>query len=436
MGVKFRLPDVGEGMTEAEVIRWLVQEGERVASDQPVVEMQTDKAVVEFPAPASGKVGHLPWKEGEKVAVGEVLLEIDTDNESNKSAQREAAAATETAPASAESPPPLRSIPVEEATSAPRRRVLAAPSTRRLARDLGVEIQQVTGTGPEGRVTKEDVRKVAASLAESQGVVRLADRRGKEAPGNPVAREVSWTEDREQARDTGEIQGEPLSPTRRVIAERLLLSVTRKPHATHFDELEAEGLVAWRNRLKEKSGSGASSVGYLPILLKAIAVALKSHPLLNVHFDEEKMEVRRFTSIHLGVAADTPRGLLVPVIRDADQKSILQIAEELRELTEAARQGRLLLDQMKGSTFTVSNAGALGGHFATPIINPPEVAILALHPVEQRPVVQNGQLAPGWRINISLSFDHRVLDGADAIRFTQTLGSYTADPGRLLLELT
>ncbi|MFD1395923.1 dihydrolipoamide acetyltransferase family protein [Kroppenstedtia eburnea] len=441
MGVKFRLPDVGEGMTEAEVVRWLVREGETVASDQPVVEIQTDKAVVELPAPVPGKVGQIPWKEGDTVAVGEVLLVIDTDNES---AHRETAAASEAAPApeaKEESPSSLHHTLVEEETASPhRRRVLAAPSTRRLARDLGVEIQQVTGTGPGGRVTKEDVRKVAASLAESHGVIRFADRVARAAkkgsPADPDDTGVSSGGETEKAGDTGTITEEPLSPTRRVIADRLLFSVTRKPHATHFDELEAEGLVAWQHRLKEETGSGASPVGYLPILLKATAVALKHHPLLNAHFDEEKMTVRRFSPIHLGVAADTPRGLLVPVIRDVDRKSILQIADELRELTEAARLGRLMPDRMKGSTFTVSNAGALGGHFATPIINPPEVAILALHPVEQRPVVRDGELVPGWRMNVSLSFDHRILDGADAIRFTQTLGSYTADPGRLLLELT
>ena len=358
MGVEFRLPDVGEGMTEAEVVRWLVKEGEKVAADQPVVEVQTDKAVVELPTPAPGKVGRIPWKEGDTVAVGEVLLVIETDHEPTHG---ETAAASDVTPAREEReefPSLLDPPPVEEETLPHRQRVLAAPSTRRLARDLGVEIQQVSGTGPGGRVTKEDVRKVAASLAESQGVIRFADRVARavtegfpvDAVGMGVASERMTVKESEN----GTMNEEPLSPTRRVIADRLLFSVTRKPHATHFDELEAEGLVAWRYRFKGETRSGASRVGFLPILLKAIAASLKRHPLLNARFDEEKMMIRRFSSIHLGVATRHPQGLLVPVIRDVDRKSILQIADELRELTEAARQGRLMPDQMKGSTFTRS----------------------------------------------------------------------------------
>ncbi|PTX64236.1 pyruvate dehydrogenase E2 component (dihydrolipoamide acetyltransferase) [Melghirimyces profundicolus] len=441
MGLEFKLPDVGEGVAEAVVVRWLVNERERVESDQPVVEVQTDKAVVELPSPAAGTIQAIRWDEGETVPVGEVLLVIREEGMESKptgSGTEEAAIAEGSVP-SGEGKKMEGSTPGEKPPA--RRRTLAAPSTRRLARDLGVDIREVEGSGPDGRVRKEDVRRAAAALAESRGVVELASgirrgvaQRARQNAFGPVSEKVSekWDELREDSAFTEE----PLSRTRRVIAERLLFSVTNKPHATHFEELNAEGLVSWRNRLKARASEGVPKIGYLSVLLKAVAVSLKHHPLLNTHFDEEKKTVRRHRSVHLGVAADTPRGLLVPVIREVDRKNILQIDRELKELTAAAREGRLAPEQMTGSTFTVSNAGSLGGRFATPIINPPEVAILALHPVEQRPVVQKGELVPGWRMNVSLSFDHQVLDGADAIRFTRTLGSYTADPGALLLELT
>jgi pyruvate dehydrogenase E2 component (dihydrolipoamide acetyltransferase) len=234
-----------------------------------------------------------------------------------------------------------------------------------------------------------------------------------------------------------EVHEEALSPIRRVIADRLLFSVTRKPHATHFDELNVEGLVAWRKqRVKDlEKDPNAPRITYMAVLAKMVALTLRHHPQFNAHFDEERQVVRTFGSIALGIATDTPRGLMVPVVREVEKKNIDQLACEINQLTQLAREGKLAPDQMKGSTFTISNAGALGGKWATPIINPPEVAILAIHPVEQKPVIMNGELAAGWRMNVSLSFDHRVLDGGDAIRFTQTLGIYTADPGRMLREL-
>jgi 2-oxoisovalerate dehydrogenase E2 component (dihydrolipoyl transacylase) len=431
VGVEFTLPDVGEGVAEADVVRWLVGVGEIVEQDQPVVEVQTDKAVVELPAPVAGKMAEIRCQEGETAAVGQVLFVVrpkegisagmnsdgqpdpdpkekgtDTSqveempHEHSSSWTDEAAASLTTAPL------PCSGDPVER----PRQRVLAAPSTRRLARELGVDIREVRGSGRQGRVLDEDVRRYASFRSGGALAVPL------EAPSDGVVEE-------------------PLSKTRQVIAERLRHSVTAKPHATHFDVLDVSGLVEWRKRRKQELAGENIRIGYLPILMKMVAITLKRHPLFNAHFDETKKHIRRFSSVHLGIAADTPRGLLVPVVRDVDRKSILQLAMELDQLLEAARSGKISPASLRGSTFTLSNAGSLGGSWATPIINPPEVGILALHPVEQRPVVENGALSVGWRMNVSLSFDHQVLDGGDAIRFTQTLGRYTQDPGRLLLEV-
>ncbi|QKG83581.1 2-oxo acid dehydrogenase subunit E2 [Kroppenstedtia pulmonis] len=418
MSVHFKLPDVGEGVAEAEVIRWLVRPGEQVEQDQGVVEVQTDKAVVELPSPAEGLVEKVHWQEGETVPVGEVLLVIQPQ------------APQQSGPSP--SPPPLLPSDSEEQEgpisqglkrskepqperirTAGKRRVMAAPSTRRLARELGIDLSQVHGTGPQGRVTPEDVRKFAKSDTASSGLSSIDAGSRINGSGDPLV--------------------EKLCKTREVIAKRLHFSVTQKPHVTHFDELNAEGLVSWRRRLKEESGIQMS---YFPVLLKALAVTIRHHPQFNAHFDEEQKQIHRFTSVHLGIAVDTPRGLLVPVIRDVDRKNIVEIAKEVRHLTQAAQNGSLSPDQLRGSTLTVSNVGPLGGRWATPIINPPEVAILAIHPIEQRPVVIDGKLTSGWRMNVSLSFDHRILDGADAIRFTQTLEGYLRDMGKLVLELS
>lgn len=390
MAVAFRLPDIGEGVHEAEIVRWLVREGEQVEENQPVLEVQTDKAVVELPAPTGGTVTRLNWKAGETVSVGEVLYVIRQDS-ANK--------------------PSSSSL----ARKADKKRVLATPSTRRLAREYGVDLSLITGTGGHGQVTREDVLRF------------LEEKGGMEE--HRILREATKTK---------EVIVQDLTPIRRVIGERLQYSVITKPHVTHFDELEADGLVQWYQKQKSYTGTDGKlpKLTYTAILAKLVAITLKHYPRINAHYDEEKQQIRKFASVSLGIATDTSRGLLVPVLRKVEQKNMNQLASEIHTLTELAREGELTPEQMRGSTFTISNAGALGGKWATPIIQPPEVAILALHPVEEKPIVQNGRIATGWRMNVSLSFDHRVLDGADAIRFTQTLGKYTKDPGLLLRELT
>ncbi|SFJ89518.1 dihydrolipoamide acetyltransferase family protein [Thermoflavimicrobium dichotomicum] len=414
MAIDFKLPDIGEGVAEAEIVRWLVSAGDQVEQDQPVCEVQTDKAVVELPAPQAGRIARLYWKEGETVPVGSVLFTLQSKDEVSKDI-------FQTSDSSTHAEHSLSNRKTDTDSSKRRKRVLATPSTRRLAREWGIDLSEVEGTGPNGRILNEDVQRSVEQIRqvkESVETVRVASLSVFEHGVDDKVKEES------------------LSPVRRVIAERLHFSVTHKPHATHFDELVVEGLVRWRlQRLQERTEE-APRLTYLPVLLKMVAVTLKHHPQFNAHFDEEKQVVHTFSSISLGIATDTPRGLLVPVIHQVEKKSIEQLASEVGQLTELARLGRLSSEQLKGSTFTISNAGALGGKWATPIINPPEVAILAIHPIERKPVVSpNGEIVPGWRMNVSLSFDHRVLDGADAIRFTQTLERYTADPGRLVSEL-
>ncbi|RAL21335.1 dihydrolipoamide acetyltransferase family protein [Thermoflavimicrobium daqui] len=396
MTIPFQLPDVGEGVAEAEIVRWLVRIGDAVAQDEAVCEVATDKAVVELPAPQAGKIIEIHFQEGETAPVGSTLFTLQpTDERSSQSIQDKIS-------------------PKKEK----RKRVLATPSTRRLARELKVDLSEVKGTGENGRILEEDIRSFLEERSALKEEVRINSL--------PI---------REQFVDN-HIEEVTLSPVRKVIAERLLFSITKKPHATHFTEMNVEGLVEWRKKRLQDQGTDEPRLTYLPILLKMIAVTLRTDPKWNSHFDEERQVIRTFSSISIGIATDTPRGLLVPVVHEVEKKSIADLSSEVRQLTELARLNRLTSDQLTGSTFTVSNAGALGGTWATPIINPPEVAILAIHPIERRPVVStSGEIVAAWRMNVSLSFDHRVLDGADAIRFTTQLEKYTADPGRLVQEL-
>lgn len=397
----FLLPDVGEGVAEAEVVRWLVQEGEHVESDQAVVEVQTDKAVVELPSAQAGWIGEICYQEGELARVGEVLFVLESSDPKKKNANNQ------------------KPLP---------NRVLAAPTVRRAARELGISLQEVQGTGPNGRVIVEDLQRHL--LQEQTNEIQSVS-----------AAQVSSTIKSELTLIPEQIPSfhhqpveRPLSPIRRVIADRLTASVQTKPHVTHFAQLDVTGIVEWRNRrLKEREKGENITTSYLAILLRCIASALQVHPLLNSHFLEEEQQIRTYPSIHFGIATDTDQGLLVPVLFDAEQKETSQIAVEIEQLVKAARSGKLAPAQLKGSTFTISNAGTLGGDWATPILNPPEVAILALHPIVQKPIVTpEGELAVGWRMNVSLTFDHRVLDGADAIRFTNTLERFTTDLTRLL----
>jgi 2-oxoisovalerate dehydrogenase E2 component (dihydrolipoyl transacylase) len=369
----FKLPDLGEGVVEAQIVRWLVKVGDQVEQDQPVCEVQTDKAIVEIPAPQAGRMIEIYWNEGDWIPVRSDLFAL------------------------------AKTEPSSQTIMQKKKKVLAAPSVRRLARQWGIELEKVVGSGPNGRILEQDIRKYAKSEQSSDKMIE---------------------------------QVESLSAIRQVIAKRLSFSVTHKPHVTHFDEIDAEGLVEWRNKCLRERDPSLPRLTYLPILLKILSHTLLQHPRFNAHFDEETKSLQTFTSVSIGIAVDTPQGLLVPVAKHVEQKTIKQLAIEVNQLIQQAREGKLTPQQMKGGTFTISNTGGLGGEWATPIIHPPEVAIIVTHPIKRKPIVTaDGQIVPAWRMNVSLSFDHRVLDGSDAIRFTQTLAKYTADPTRLMNEL-
>jgi len=403
MPFEFRLPDIGEGVAEGEVVKWLVKEGTEVRENQPLVEIMTDKVNVEIPAPKAGTVLRLMAKEGEVVKVGQVLIVI---GEKSDQAAPVAPTVETTQPMQ---PVPTAVGPAQVPLVAPRkqREILATPATRKLARDLGVDLTLVTGTGSGGRITDHDVRSFKGAG------IRAA----------PVTVTVLGREERV-----------PLIGIRRKIAEHMTTSKRTAAHVTHVDEVDMTELVHLREEGKDYAEKRGVKLTFLPFIVKAAIAALKQFPYLNATLDDEKGEIVLKRFYNIGIATATEQGLVVPVIKDADRKTITQLAEEIATLSEKARTGKLALEDVRGSTFTITNVGGIGGVFATPIINYPEVAILGVHKITKRPVVRENQIVIRDMTYLSISFDHRVLDGAMAAEFMNAIKHYLEDPKLLLLE--
>jgi 2-oxoglutarate dehydrogenase complex dihydrolipoamide succinyltransferase (E2) component len=432
MPFEFRLPDIGEGIHEGEIVKWLVKEGDIVREDQPMVEVMTDKATVEIPAPRAGKILKLNAKEGETVKVGSVLVIIEELGEAKPEPKREvveappqrepepvAAAVSTTATTVAAPPPP-------SPTAAPAQRVLATPATRKLARELGVDIAQIRGTGPGGRVTDEDVRRFAAARTAPQPPPPSPA--PTPPPAAPAFAPSAVVTDRREERI-------PLRGIRKRIAEHMHQSKTTAAHFTYVDEVDMTELIQIREQMKPLAEQKGVKLTYLPFIVKASVAALKEMPILNASIDEAKGEIVIKKYYNIGIATATDEGLIVPVIKDADRKSLLEIAMEIERLAKAAREGKIALSDLQGGTFTITSLGALGGLFATPIINYPEVAILGIHEIKKRPVVRDNQIVIRDIMYVSLSFDHRLIDGDVGARFCKKIISYLENPKLLFLEL-
>jgi pyruvate dehydrogenase E2 component (dihydrolipoamide acetyltransferase) len=430
----FRLPDVGEGIAEAEIVEYLVKVGDDVKADQPVVRIETDKAVVELPAPVTGKVVEIPNEPGSTVKVGDALLIIETEaaarKEKGEAAEKpKPAAKKEMAEPEEEREPKRKKAEAEEREDKPTKvaleapRVLATPHTRRLARELKVDINAVKGSGSHGRITDDDVRK-AASKAPSA------------PPKAPTAAAI-------QAPATAGFDFEKYGPTKRVplkgvrkrIAEVMVRSVSTIPHVTHFDEADVTDLMDVVERERALAERRKVKLTILSFLAKACAASLKEHPIVNASLDEETGELVYKDYYHMGFATDTEAGLMVPVVRDVDKKSILQIAADLQELSRNARERTIELESLRGGTFTITNIGSIGGSWATPIILHPQVAILCSMRAIPKPVVRDGQIVIRTMMPLTLSFDHRVLDGATAGRFVNFVMDLLQDPMRMLVDV-
>jgi len=436
---EFKLPDVGEGIHEAEVLRWLVKEGETVAQDQPILEVQTDKAVVEIPSPVAGTVSEIRTEPGTIAHVGDTLILIAAADKLPPPAM----------PASSEE----RAVPVSQssnsqpATSAVKmpgiaghgQRVLAAPAVRKLALELGVDLAKVSGSGPAGRILPEDVRRFLERETTAPPAPPSAAKQTAAVLPPPVAKTAAAAPAEAPARDRRRpgqeiTDEEPLVGLRRRIAERMEVA-WRIPTVTSFDEVDVANLVALRQHLKAEAERRGARLTYLPFVIKATVRALKEFPYLNASLDMDRQRIRLHRFYHIGVATAAPDGLLVPVVRHADQLSAIQIAGELSRLTEAARERKLPLEELSGSTFTMTNFGSFGGSQGTPIINPPEVAILGVGRIEEKPVVREGQVEIRPILPLALSYDHRLLDGVVAGAFIERLKQLLADPNLLFLDL-
>ncbi len=421
----FVLPDLGEGLTEAEIIKVLVQEGDVVQEDAPLLEVETDKAQVEIPSPWSGRVEKIHVRPGQTVKVGEALVTFADAGEEAGAAggppDRGTTRVREPAP-----PLPAEARPVVERAGP----VAATPATRRLARELGVDLKTARGTGPGGRVTDEDVR---AAAGRPKPTAREAPARPAEAkPLAPIGVEPPPLPKFEQY---GPIERQPLSHLRRTIAERMTLSAALIPHVTHFDKADITELDAINRGSLEKARERGVTLTLTSFLLKAAALALQEHPQFNASLDPAAGEMILKRYYHLGIAVATDRGLIVPVIRDVDKKPILELARELAALAQRMRDGKATLDDLRGGTFTITNIGALGGTGAIPIINYPEVAILGVARARLEPTVRDGQIVPRLFLPLTLTFDHRVADGADGARFASNLVRRLEHPDQLLLDL-
>ena len=412
MVYEFRLPDIGEGIAEGEVVKWLVKEGDNIKENQPLVEIMTDKVNVEIPSPKQGIIQKLMAKEGEVVKVGQPLLAIEESGGQPSVSSERTQVATKPPPAT---PAKTPTIAQETQLTAPpqvsrKPEILATPATRKLARDLGVDLSVVQGTGRGGRITDEDVQRFKQlGRAAAAVAVTTSGPRGVE-------------------------ERVPLRGIRRKVAEHMLKSKNMAAQVTNVDEVDMTEVVHLRERANASAEKRRVKLTYLPFVIKALIPALKQYPYLNSSLDEEREEIVLKKYYNIGIATDTESGLVVPVIKDAEHKSITQLATEIATLSEKAHAGQLTLNEVQGSTFTITNVGGIGGVFATPIINYPEVAILGLYKITKRPVVKDNQITIRDMTYLSLSFDHRVLDGATASRFVNAIKQYLEDPKLLLLE--
>ncbi|HSR50256.1 MAG TPA: 2-oxo acid dehydrogenase subunit E2 [Acidobacteriota bacterium] len=430
----FKLPELGEGIEQGTVVSIMVSKGDRVEVDQPLMELETDKAVMEVPSSMAGSVEEILVKEGDEPKVGQVVFKIDesgkaTDEDEGRKDQEEGAdaaedegkeekesaaekeAATKEADDKAEAPSGGRRQGFEPVKS---NLVPAAPSVRRLAREQGVDISQIQGSGPLGRISESDV------ISYAQGVRRPAAA-GAPAPSLPDFSQ--W----------GQVETEKFSNVRRATAKAMANAWTQIPHVTQHDKADITDLEKLRKRYGGQAEKEGAKLTVTAILLKILAAALKEFPHFNVSIDPEEEVIYRKQYIHLGVAVDTPRGLLVPVIRDADQKGIIEIAVELGTMAEKAREGKVALEDMKGGCCTLTNLGGIGGTSFTPIVNWPEVCILGVSRGSKEAVWQDGQWVPRLMMPLSLSYDHRIIDGADAARFLRWICEALEEPFVLAL---
>ena len=443
MGVHvIKTPDIGEGIAEVELVAWHVQPGDTVVEDQALADLMTDKATVEVPSPVAGRVLALGGKLGQIIAVGAELIRIEVDGEGNAAAAPLAsaravpavpalAAAAPPAPTSAaalETPSPTRAAPAAIAAKRPGERPTASPAVRRRAWDLGIELQYVPGSGEAGRILHQDLDAYAAQqvvLGHAAQQVALGRAARGASPAAAGSGGAAYAERHEEL-------AVPVIGLRRKIAQKMQLAKRSIPHFTYVEEIDMTELEALRARLN--ANAGRARLTLLPFLMRAIVLAVREFPQINARYDDEAGVVTRHGAVHIGIATQTDNGLMVPVLRHAEARDLWSGAAEIARLAEAARTGKATREELAGSTITITSLGAIGGIASTPVINHPEVAIVGVNRMVERPMMRGGAVVPRLMMNLSSSFDHRVVDGLHGAQFVQSLRGYLECPATLFVE--
>ncbi|MCZ2258925.1 dihydrolipoamide acetyltransferase family protein [Sporosarcina sp. G11-34] len=434
MAFEFRLPDIGEGIHEGEIVKWFVQVGDKINEDDTLIEIQNDKSVVEIPSPVTGTVKEVLVSEGTVAVVGDVLITFDAPGYESEKIETEQEVVKE-------EPKEVEVVKQDEKEAAPQakagtdvdsnRRIIAMPSVRKFARDNDVAIGQVSGTGKNGRIVKEDVEsfmnggqtEVEVVAVETDSTEQTETTSKKTASAAPITHEGEFPETREK-----------MTGIRKVIAKAMVNSKHTAPHVTLLDEVDVTELVAHRKKFKEIAAERDIKLTYLPYVVKALVSTLRNFPVLNTSLDDETNEVIQKHYYNIGIAADTDRGLVVPVVKHADRKSIFAISQEISSLAVKARDNKLSLAEMSNATCSITNIGSAGGQWFTPIINHPEVAILGIGRISEKPVIKNGEIVAAPMLALSLVFDHRMVDGATAQHALNHLKNLLSNPELLLME--
>ena len=448
---EFILPDLGEGIAEGEILKWYVEEGGKIVEDEPLMDIETDKAAVTIPAPKGGTIAALKGKVGDIINVGDVAVVIDDGSGDAASVEEAVAEKTFAEPDGSDAAvaAPAAAAVAPAAQPGVRRPVPAAPATRRLARQRKIDINLVTGTGPGGRVTPEDVHRFA-QRGGAQATAAQPEEKATHTPAKQIRDDSAFAEFAAHASATipfleleplpdfsvdGPVEVEQLRSIRRKVARKMVTSMTLVPHVAHMDDADVTALEEFRKREKERrAGGSGGSLTLLAFVIKAITAGLRAAPAFNASLDPFREEIIYKKFYNIGFAADTGRGLVVPVVHGTDTKSIINIADEIARKAGLAREGKLPPDEMRGGTFTITNVGPLGGTALLPTINYPEVAILGMGKVQEKPVVRDGEIVIRKILPLTLAFDHRIADGADAARFVAELVRQLSDPNLLLLE--
>lgn len=415
MAFEFKLPDIGEGIVEGEVVRVLVKEGDAVKEDTPVLEVMTDKATVELTSPKTGTIAKILCKEGDVIAVGQSMLSINVAGGDSSQA-----AATPTPPVSPVSKPAAPTAPAMEAMPSGKP-VMASPATRKLARELNVNLDVVSGTGPGGRITDEDVR----SFGKGGSTASI-----KPSPSAPTPTGTGTLE------FEGATERIPFRGLRKKIAEKMRESISHATHFSYVDTVDMTQLVKLRSQWKEEAEKKGIKLNYLPFICKATVEALKKNPRFNAVLDEAAGEIVLKKYYNLGIATATDKGLIVPVVKNVENKSLLTLAKDIAEVSERTRNMKADVAELKGSSFSITSLGALGGLFATPIINYPETAIMGIYQIKPTPVVMDGEIRIRQIMYFSLSLDHRVIDGHEAAGFGNEFKKYLEDPSLIFASLS